>query len=471
MTDTELERILGAFYRAEVPADMTAPAALRLRLATIPGAPLASGRPARQRGFTLLAAAAILTTTIVGGALLGGALVEPRPNPRDVIPPSSSPGASDQAGPSARPTSPLETPQAAVWVATGSMGTPRHGHAAIRLADGRVLVVGGKAEYDFEPSDLTSAELYDPGSGTWSAAGTTAKPLQARHAATLLRDGKVLVADSDGAEVFDPETRAWTVAARGWSGVLTGFGATATLLLDGRVLVAGVHGAQLYDPINETWTNTGTMTEPLLWYSATLLSDGKVLAAGEGLDDHNNESDFSYSAQLYDPETGTWTSVADLHHLYRTGAFSATLLDDGRVLVAGGVSDGPPRSAVEIYDPGKNTWTAVGDRPVRGGYLTAVALSDGTVLLITIGASYSDQVTEPSIERPVIPPELYDPRTGSWTTTATMLQPHDAASFTLLLDGRVLAAGGLDCSEVIADLCSTGEVTPSAELYVPATGQ
>ena len=463
MTDHELELRLRSWYRAEIPATETAPAALRSSLTAIPRAELLSRRPARKRGFTLLAAAAILTTTIVGGALLAGAVTEPRPGPRDVVAPSSTPGSSELAGPSVGPTSPQE----AVWLATGSMGTPRHGHAAVRLADGRVLVVGGKAEYDFEPRTLTSAELYDPGSGTWSAAGNTATPLQARTAAALLRDGKVLVANSDGAQVFDPETRAWTVAERGWSGVLTGFGATATLLLDGRVLVAGVHGAQLYDPINETWTNTGAMTEPLLWYSATLLPDGKVLAAGEGLDDHNNESDFSYSAQLYDPETGTWTSVADLHHLYRTGAFSATLLDDGRVLVAGGVSDGPPRSALEIYDPGTDTWTAIGDRPVRGGYLTAVALSDGTVLLITIGASYSNQVTEPSAERPVIPPELYDPRTGFWTTTATMLQPHDAGSFTLLLDGTVLVAGGLDCSEVIADLCSTGEVTPSAELYIP----
>ena len=66
------------------------------------------------------------------------------------------------------------------------MGTPRSGHTAVRLLDGRVLVAGGGGEND------TSAELYDPDSGTWSATGNMAKP-HACFPATLLRDGKVLV--------------------------------------------------------------------------------------------------------------------------------------------------------------------------------------------------------------------------------------------------------------------------------------
>jgi hypothetical protein len=66
--------------------------------------------------------------------------------------------------------------------------------------------------------------------------------------------------------------------------------------------------------------------------------------------------------------------------------------------------------------------------------------------------------------------ELYDPRTGSWTTTGSMLQPHDGSSFTLLLDGRVLVAGGADCSEfLIEDRCSP--IAGSAELYIPGSGQ
>ena len=353
------------------------------------------------------------------------------------------------------------------------MHTPRSYHAAVRLLDGRVLVVGGsgpgKGPADLA-SGLTSAELYDPDSGTWSATGNTAKPLLNRHTATLLRDGKVLVVVQDGAEVYDPESGTWTATGQMVRGEDFNVD-TATLLRDGKVLVTGVRSAQLYDPDSGTWTATGKMNPPLLWHTATLLADGKVLAVGGAPDDQANLSDPVYSAQAYNPTTGKWTDIADLHAWFRAGGHTATLLPDGKVLVAGSTNSSA-RSAVEIYDPGINTWTAGGDGTGHGsGYLSAVALSDDAVLLIAIGASYSSQVTEPSAEPPVTAPELYDPRTGSWTTTGTMLQPHDYGSFTLLLDGRVLVAGGIDCSEVIADLCSTGEVTPSAELYIPDSGR
>ena len=87
------------------------------------------------------------------------------------------------------------TDPAGVWIATGSMGTPRYDHAAVRLLDGRVLVVGGSSRAILRV-DLTSAELYDPGKGTWSATGNMVKP-HIGLAATLLRDGRVLVGDID----------------------------------------------------------------------------------------------------------------------------------------------------------------------------------------------------------------------------------------------------------------------------------
>ena len=91
-----------------------------------------------------------------------------------------------------RPRPSSRTP-AGAWIATGSMGTPRYGHTAVRLLDGRVLVVGGADE--LSQNDLT-AELYDPNSGTWSATGSMVKP-HAWLPATLLRDGRVLVGDVD----------------------------------------------------------------------------------------------------------------------------------------------------------------------------------------------------------------------------------------------------------------------------------
>ena len=117
------------------------------------------------------------------------------------------------------------------------MGTPRYGHTAVRLLDGRVLVVGG-ANHD-EEND-TSAEVYDPDSGTWSATGNMVRPRGGfAFAATLLRDGKVLVGDGQGAEVYDPEVGTWTVT--GPMAVMdpdgTSHWGSATLLRDGRALV------------------------------------------------------------------------------------------------------------------------------------------------------------------------------------------------------------------------------------------
>ena len=477
MTDDQLELRLRDWYRAEIPADETAPAVLRARLSTIPQASPMSRRPARHRGFTLLAAAALLTATIAGGALLAGAGKEFQTQHAGRRG-SKFDANLQRIGGTLRRTDRLARP-------ASDSGLDPHrvdAHASLSPCRGAAprwqgprgrRQPPGKGPTD-PASGLTSAELYDPNSGTWSSTGNTANPLLNRHAATLLRDGKVLVVVQDGAEVYDPESGTWTATGQMVRGPDFD-GDTATLLRDGKVLVTGVRGAQLYDPDSGAWTATGTMTPPLLWHTATLLADGKVLAVGGVADDQANLNDPVYSAQLYDPATGTWTGAADLHAWFTGGAggHTATLLRDGKVLVAGlTASDGSPLSAVEIYDSGTDTWTA-GEAGTGhdSAYLSAVALSDDTVLLIPIGASYSSQVTEPSAEPPVTAPELYDPRTGSWTTTGAMLQPHDYGSFTLLLDGRVLVAGGIDCSEVIADRCSTGEVTPSAELYIPDSGR
>ena len=157
------------------------------------------------------------------------------------------------------------------------MGSPRGYHYAVRLQDGRVLVVGGSGG----ETDRTSAELYDPVTGTWSATGNMLKP-PGGFSPTLLLDGKVLVGHVDGpatdpivwttgAEVYDPEGGTWTTTgpivkgADSWAGN----SGIATLLGDGKVLVTGQTGAQVYDPDSGTWSATGTMITPRHAHSAT----------------------------------------------------------------------------------------------------------------------------------------------------------------------------------------------------------
>jgi hypothetical protein len=315
----------------------------------------------------------------------------------------------------------------------------------VRLLDGRVLVVGGSGEW----SDPPTAELYDPDSGTWSATGSMLKA-QGGFVPTLLLDGRVLVGDSDGAELYDPVIGTWSATGK----IVTAEGGTATLLRDGKVLVAG-EGAQVYDPDSGTWSATGNMITPRRFHTATLLRDGKVLAAG-GYDGGDYRVD---SAELYDPDTGSWTAIPFPHRdscdrrSCPFGGGWATLLQDGTLLRFrdGGGSDS--------YDPATGTWTALAE-PAEFGRPMAV-LSDGTVL--TVGAPGSPELPCSAA--------LYDPRTGSWTTTSSILRCGNGSSFTLLLDGTVLVAGGEDCLESVDAV--TGEhrsscgPTSAAVLFVP----
>ena len=127
---------------------------------------------------------------------------------------------------------------------------------------------------------------------------------------------------------------------------------TATLLPNGKVLVAGGQGssgfvssAELYDPATGTWTVTGALGNARMGHTATLLANGKVLVAGGG------GGGYLASAELYDPAAGTWTATGALSTArdYHT----ATLLPNGKVLVAGGYNSTSPYylSSVELYDP------------------------------------------------------------------------------------------------------------------------
>jgi hypothetical protein len=199
------------------------------------------------------------------------------------------------------------------WSNTGSLGTARYGHTATLLADGRVLVAGG-----YDVSDVTaSAEIFNPaangGIGAWSSTDSlgTARTL---HTATRLADGRVLVAGGTGhsmpgiAELFDPTAEGGVGAWSDTGSFGTGrYNHTATLLADGRVLVAGGEGynylaiAQIFDPAANggvgAWSDTGSLGIARRKHTAILLANGRVLAAaGFG------NSGYLASAELFAPQ-------------------------------------------------------------------------------------------------------------------------------------------------------------------------
>ena len=246
-------------------------------------------------------------------------------------------------------------PASHLWTATGNLKTPRLYHTATLLPGGRVLVTGG-ATGEYGGTVLSTAEVYDSATGTWTPTGPMATARR-NHTATLLSNGKVLVTggtDASGmlqssAEMYDATNGTWS--AVGNMAVARAYH-SATLLPDGKLLVAGggssdwnaSTAAELFNPATGSWTMAASMARPRRFHSAILLGSGRVLV-GDGFHEYTG---ILTAAEVYDPTLDSWRSAGEL----ATGRYlhTATLLTGGRVLVAGGFSNGDQASA-EVYTP------------------------------------------------------------------------------------------------------------------------
>jgi hypothetical protein len=346
---------------------------------------------------------------------------------------------------------------AGTFTPTGSMITARSFHTASVLPNGKVLIAGGARSTGLSDprSILASAELYDPGTGTFSAAGdmTTSRK---GHTATLLPDGRVLIAGGGipAAELYDPTTGTFTatgemIAARS--------GHTAILLSNDKILIVGGYGsagypnvapAELYDPATGTFTPGGSYAGSGgcdFCAPANLLSDGKVLFAGQ------------YPAQLYDPVSGSFSLTGRMISDHSP----STLLPNGKVLFAGGEGLGRYSSA-EVYDPATGTFASTGSMAWSRVWHSLSLLPDGTVLA---AGGETDRCTgNPCIfTLSTASAELYDPLTGAFVATSDMAAPREIHTATLLNDGRVLIAGGVAYGGIDIFFGSLA----SAELYNP----
>jgi len=271
--------------------------------------------------------------------------------------------------------------------------------------------------------------LYDPATGTWSETGNL-NGTRAWHAATLLRDGGVLIAGGwDGssllktAEVYDPSTGTWSVTGS-FNSLRGRFDYSLTPLQNGKVLAAGgsdtddfgsaLTNAELYDPNTGTWSVTGDLNTGRNGHSATVLPDGNLLiAAGHGFPCSGGfcYSTVNTSAEVYNPATGTWNYTGSLS---RRSNHTATLLPNGQVLVVGGWNAGYDvgrfitLDTAETYDPATGRWTSIANLNSARYFHTATLLPNGKVLAVggfggSDGTLRSAELYDPGASTPVNP--------------------------------------------------------------------
>lgn len=337
---------------------------------------------------------------------------------------------------------------------TGTLGNARFGHTATLLPNGKVYIAGGAVPTTDPNIDdgvdlLGTAELFDPSAGTFQAAG---KLVRDDHTATLLLNGDVLFT---GGIVGDTETQGIILTEtaellKDESGTLQPTGSmafaryfhVATLLQDGRVLITGGYvrsateqtltkSAELYDPASGVFTPVGDMGAARAGHSATLLPNGEVLITGGGIAD----------AEVFDPATNSFTSTGSASSKWVS---TATLLTHGRVLITGEeTADGSAPAASELYDPATGKFTPTGTMSkLRSGY-TATLLPDGTVLIAGGAVQIAGSTPGTYDEIPVTTTEIYNPTTGSFSPGPTMRQGRIDNTATPLPDGSVLFVGGL----------------------------
>jgi hypothetical protein len=305
------------------------------------------------------------------------------------------------------------------------MNNPRKNHSATLLPDGRVLVAGGRSGV-VSTATLTSAEIFNPVTGIWTPTGSLN---EARwiHTAALLPDGKVLVAGGIG----------------GNPAVST----NAQPFLD---------SAEVYDPATGIWTPTGSLTNRRGLHVDAVLSDGKVLVAGGRTctAPPPTTCNFSFTtntAEIYNPATGTWTPTGSL--LASRHTTSAARLQDGRVLVSGGFG-GAGGTTTDIYDPSAGTWTRVANLNVSRNRHGAILLPNGNVLVaagtgLTLNSS-----------------EFYNPTSNTWTLSNGLVKQAGRINYyhKVLPGGKVLIAGGAESG------FSAAKEVKTSEIYDPVAG-
>jgi Bacterial Ig-like domain (group 2)/Abnormal spindle-like microcephaly-assoc'd, ASPM-SPD-2-Hydin/Galactose oxidase, central domain len=363
------------------------------------------------------------------------------------------------------------------FTVTGNMTTGRYLQTATMLNTGKVLVVGGLNGFG---TALSSAELYDPSNGTFALTGSMTSP-RFRHTATLLNDGRVLIVggESSGtgppsplasAEIYDPASGTFTAAGTMSTGR---YFHTVTTLPNGKVLVAGgvfstsngnfiLSSAELYDPVAASFTLTGSLNNAREEHTATLLTNGTGMVLIVGGNNGSGGVNGFVSAELYNPATGAFITTGN-PNTARSGHV-AHLLNTGKVLIAAGyVPGGHELTTSELYDPTTGTFSLTGSLSTAREFQRSSLLNNGMVLITGgLGQSNTSSFALASAE-------LYDPANELFASAGDMSFATYWQTETLLGNGDVLVAGGNSFTPSASDLYVPTNLAPTGLVSIAVT--
>jgi len=364
-------------------------------------------------------------------------------------------------------TSEIYDRTANTWTSKANITNARYWHTATTLGNGKILVAGG---YTTNSTTTTSdCRLYTPSSNTWSSTGAMATA-RAEHSAIVLADGRVLVtggysgsASLSSSEIYDPSLGTWSSATamssqrRNHASITMPNG--LTLITGGRndATPSGLSTVAIYNPANNSWTNGASLSTQRFRHSMTTAPNGRIIITG-GLNTSGSPAVNNYlsSVEIYSPSGDNYYQGSNLPE-GRRGHFTA-VLPNGNVLVAGGATgDNTISTTTKEYNTGdqrSNTFTATGSLTTARAYHTATLLNSGKFLIAGGYAGGSDYFAGC---------ELYDPSTGTWSSTGSLTLGRRDHEAVLLPTGKVLLTGGYNPGGGTA-------IKVNSELFNPTTG-
>jgi hypothetical protein len=338
-----------------------------------------------------------------------------------------------------------ESPSA--WLTSGPLQSGVRGnHTATLLPDGQILIAGGSNG----PNVLATAERFNPATETFTRVGDMyhARDL---HTASLLTNGRVLVAGgfstsalSTGAtntsEIYYPETRRWLEAG---TMVSSRSNHTAVVLPDGNVMLIGgfangvyLNTTEVYYSTSGKWLPSASMPVARAQHSATLLKDGRIMVVG-GLNAGGilgSTLFFNATGDGSGASDGIWTAGPALAGGQHSHSHTATLLPDGRLMVAGGNDEFGETSTSQIFtNEVAGTWSSYGNLVVPRLSHAAHLLPNGDLLISGGAQSPGNAVTQS---------ERFDVATSSWSLDSNYIVPRAYGTAVMAADNTIYSIGG-----------------------------